>query len=130
MAKLLFGLYDYGSKHLGILEEIHAIVATKLDCYHFNHERVIKSPSTIFEDGDQSPFFEQEESGTTRFPEGEDDVHMSSLCYAIESRMTPRLNYALESRTTSCQEGEDDEDIPAMRNPDDMVSISYSSTSI
>jgi hypothetical protein len=113
MAKLLLGLYDYRSKHLGILEEIHAIVPTKLDCYHFNHERVIESPSTIFEDGDQSPFFEQEESGTTRFQEGEDDVHMSSLRYAIESRTTPSLSYAIESRTTSCQEGEDDMHTPA-----------------
>jgi hypothetical protein len=40
MVKLLFGLYDYRSKHLGVLEEINATTPSNLLFNHFNHEGV------------------------------------------------------------------------------------------
>jgi hypothetical protein len=43
MAKLLFGLYDYRLKHLGILEEINA-TTTNLHLNNFNHEGVVEFP--------------------------------------------------------------------------------------
>jgi hypothetical protein len=43
MAKLLFGLYDYRLKHLGILEEINA-TTTNLHLNNFNHEGVVECP--------------------------------------------------------------------------------------
>jgi hypothetical protein len=45
MEKLLFGLYDYRLKHLGILEETNATTPTNLRLNHFNHERVVECPS-------------------------------------------------------------------------------------
>jgi hypothetical protein len=44
MAKLLLGLYDYRSKHLGILEELNVMTPTNFLLNHFNHERVVKCP--------------------------------------------------------------------------------------
>jgi hypothetical protein len=103
MAKLLFGLYDYRSKHLGILEEINATTPTNLHLNHFNHEGVVECPrkkkkihmqrkynaATFLDDGDLAPFFGSIESRMTPFQEEEDDVHMPSHIYIIESRVTP-----------------------------------------
>jgi hypothetical protein len=70
MAKLLFGLYDYRSKHLGILEEINATTPTNLHLNLFNHEGVVEFPrkkkkilqrkynaATFLDNGDLAPFF-------------------------------------------------------------------------
>jgi hypothetical protein len=46
------------------------------------------------------------------------DVHM------------PRLTYIIESRMTHFQEGEDDEDIPTICNPDAMVTPDASLASL
>jgi hypothetical protein len=69
-SKLLFGLYDYRSKHLGILEEINATTPTNLCLNHFYHEGVVECPrnkkkihmqrkynaATFLNDGDLAPF--------------------------------------------------------------------------
>jgi hypothetical protein len=44
MEKLLFELYDYRSKHLGILQKINATTLTNLRLNHFNHEGVVECP--------------------------------------------------------------------------------------
>jgi hypothetical protein len=103
LAKLLFGLYDYISKHLGILEETNATTPTNLNLNHFNHEGVVECPrkktkilmqrkynaATFLDDADLAPFFGSIELRMTPCQEEEDDVHMPSLTYTIESRTTP-----------------------------------------
>jgi hypothetical protein len=131
MAKLLFGLYDYRLKHLGILEEINATTTTYLHLNHFNHEGVVQCPrkkkkilqrkynaTTFLDDGDLAPFSGSIESRTTPYQEEEDDVHIPNLTCMVESRTTPfqeeeddvhmpRHTYITESRTTPFQEEED-----------------------
>jgi hypothetical protein len=136
MAKLLFGLYDYISKHLGILEETNVTTPTNLHLNHFNHEGVVECPrkkkkihmqrkynaTTFLDDDELAPFFGPIESRTTAYQEEEDDVHMTSLTCTIESRTTPfqeeendmqmpSHTYITESKTTPFQEGEDDGNI-------------------
>jgi hypothetical protein len=131
MAKLLFGLYDYRLKHLGILEEINATTTTYLHLNHFNHEGVVQCPrkkkkilqrkynaTTFLDDGDLAPFSGSIESRTTPYQEEEDDVHIPNLTCMVESRTTPfqeeeddvhmpRHTYITESRMTPFQEEED-----------------------
>jgi hypothetical protein len=137
-SKLLFGLYDYRSKHLGILEEINATTPTNLCLNHFYHEGVVECPrnkkkihmqrkynaATFLNDGDLAPFFGSIESRMTPYQEEEeDDVHIPNLTCMIESRTTPfqeeeddvhmpSHTYITESRTTPFQEEEDDVNIP------------------
>jgi hypothetical protein len=130
MAKLLFELYDYRSKHNGILEEINATTPTNLHLNHFKHEGVIEchgkkkkihmqrkyNAATLLDVGDLASFIGSIKSRMTPFQEKEDDVHMRSLTYTIESRTTPfqeeeddvhmlSHTYMIKSRTTPFQEG-------------------------
>jgi hypothetical protein len=144
MEKVLFGLYDYRLKHLGILEETNATTPTNLRLNNFNHEGVVECPSkkkkihmqrkynatTFLDDAGLAQFFGSIESRTTPYQEEEDDVHMPSLTCTIESRKTPfqeeeddvhmsSHTYITESRTTPFQEKEDDVYIPRVTQVDE-----------
>nr|TKW28086.1 hypothetical protein SEVIR_3G301100v2 [Setaria viridis] len=141
MTKLVLGLYDYRSKHHGILEEIHAMTPTNLHLDHFNHEGVVESfgkiqkidmqskydAATILVVGNLSPFFGLEELRTTPFQEEQDDVHMPCHSGHIDLSSSQDIGLhpigitdTIESRMTPFQEG-DDEDIPAILNTDALV---------
>jgi hypothetical protein len=106
MAKLLFRLYDSRSKHLGILEERNATTPTNHHLNHFNHEGVVKYPRN------KKKIHMQKKYNAATFSENGDP----SPFFVLE-----------ESRTTTFQEGEDDEDIPAIRNPDASLITPYAS---
>jgi hypothetical protein len=120
-AKLLFGLYDYKSKHLGILEEINATTPTNLLLSVLEkkiHMQMKYNAGTFLGGAELAPFFGSIKSRTTPCQEEEDDVHRPSRTYTIESRTTAfqeeddvhmlSHTYIIYSRMTPFQEGEDD----------------------